>query len=486
MSGCATQAVKKCEASFTKDLADDWQVDQRLWNEDCEAGHAPENIRKAAEMAFWRRCQTRFGPAVAAKLVAVEDLKKLCLTPEGERYLETAWEAQGQPLPKVKIPPRKAKAAAVRVSTPTAAAQIAQSTAAVAVSTPAVAVSTGAAPPKEAEAPKPFVVPWRQPHPGRPTAADLPPLRPPFDSLARLVLQAADPEDAWAAVAALKRTQTFLVMDGTRGQPYGLVVPVSPAQPQDGWIITVTPGYVETPMLKGRLAVNAQVLAKQLARAGLQGRPVPLAAVNPLDERRHLLPGRRGEPVRYGYPDGSTRVEYASGQLAGVLLHELQHLDRRLDGGGGDRFYDERDAQASQCRFYVRLEQVQPDLILDAPLRRLVSACERRRELLASDLVEPYQDLGMAPKVPPSPTDARLARFAAAFHARWRQRLVHDFLARWRRWAARRRQENELLPANERERLDAQIEQRDAQIREDPWAMVFRFDWKNPLGEPEP
>lgn len=55
------------------------------------------------------------------------------------------------------------------------------------------------------------------------------------------------------------------------------------------------------------------------------------------------------------FRDGHKRWHYADTEMAGHLMHEVQHARRHLDGGGANNYTNELDAFNIQNRFYSRL-----------------------------------------------------------------------------------------------------------------------------------
>src|SRR5207253_4888528 len=57
------------------------------------------------------------------------------------------------------------------------------------------------------------------------------------------------------------------------------------------------------------------------------------------------------------FADEHIRWEYSDEEMAGHLMHEVQHIKRHGDGGGVNKFTNELDAFSIQNRFYTRLQQ---------------------------------------------------------------------------------------------------------------------------------
>ena len=97
----------------------------------------------------------------------------------------------------------------------------------------------------------------------------------------------------------------------------------------------------------------------------------------------------------YAYADGSREIAYSAESIAGSLLHELAHVRRACEGGGANRFTDERDAWDMQYRFYTRYQQKHGGLIaLDKVKAQRLKDWQLNPEKFYADLVLNYKNLG--------------------------------------------------------------------------------------------
>jgi hypothetical protein len=94
-------------------------------------------------------------------------------------------------------------------------------------------------------------------------------------------------------------------------------------------------------------------------------------------------------------PSSESGEPYSDEAVAGTLIHELQHVRRACEGGGANRFTDERDAWDMQYRFYTRVQQTHGGAVrLDSVRAQRLSDWQLDPDGFYAGIVKSYAAMG--------------------------------------------------------------------------------------------
>jgi hypothetical protein len=165
----------------------------------------------------------------------------------------------------------------------------------------------------------------------RPEKADAsPPYAPEVLALLKTAAEYADPGDMDWTLETIRKCSPAIAMRGVDGDFGFSDCPMAGGK---GCYLFLSEGFV----------LDAAGNRTRLSSAELAGERKEAGSVD----------GMRA----YDYADGRRLLLYPAEATAGTMLHELQHIRRACEGGGANRFTDERDAWDMQYRFYTRWQQ---------------------------------------------------------------------------------------------------------------------------------